>query len=499
MRTSAARFGRALVFGRSTEGQLGARAVDHLKQPVEPFAAAGSVSAISAGARNSAAVVGGRLYAFGTGDRGELGLGQALITTPNPTMLTISGSSENSEDVSVVRAILGPSTSAYLSSEGAVYMSGEGREGALGLGGQIGPVGSYHGGQQPEAVHEPRLVTSLTEAGVRIKDVALSRHFSLLLSDTGEVYACGSGFHGELGLWMSAYATAPSRVVVGLPDPAVDPAVSIAAGSGFSLAATRSGKLFFWGRVGAGGVPGQLSRDRSGAMGKADGLGSAATSSNSPAGATSSDGSGPSVIWHPQPAELALPGFDAAAFVSDGRQLRLSAGAQHAVITDGSRVWMLGYYSGQQRHNAHDVATANASTAGISLTSAPPHIECRLRLIDLEPALGHEPDRVSAISCGPFSTGFVADGHLLMAGRLTALHGWTPQANMRVVQGHRRRRGAAHTKEAPAGSASSRGGSATVAHPDFSESPVLALAPEHYGPVTAVAVGGGHAAVIVDE
>jgi hypothetical protein len=103
----------------------------------------------------------------------------------------------------------------------------------------------------------------------------------------------------------------------------------------------------------------------------------------------------------------------------------------------------------------------------------------------LQPALGCAARHVSAVACGPFSAGLVADGHLLLVGQLAALHGWAPPPP--AVGGSRRPPG-----RRPAADAG----------PDveaFSHTPVLALAADVYGPVTSVAVGGSHAAVLVAD
>ena len=425
MRRSLKLLSKVLFFGRGDAAQQQKAAL--------PFGEL-AVNSIACGSKNSAAIVDGKaLWMFGSGSRGELCLGQAMVNAQHPVRVSV-----DDVDTSLRRAILGPSTTALISSDGKLYMAGEGREGALGVGGQIGPVGSYHGGQQPDAVYEPRLLSFFNDNKIAVKDAALSRHFSLFLTEDGSVYSCGSGFHGELGLGRSAYATSP-QLVLGLPDPAKDPVVSIAAGTGFSLAATKSGKLFFWGRVGSGGQPSVLGQD-----------GKISTEEVK------------RTLWHPTVTSLDIPGYTNI----DDLPLRLVAGAQHALITDGVRVWMLGYYSGASSKASSRMGNSEAHL-----------IDCGLREVNVEASLGHVPTAITDIACGPFASSIIADGSLLLAGRLTGLE------SLLQIGGQKRQ-----SQLGP------------IDAPDFASEPILAASRGSLGggELVAVAIGGSHAMVMVD-
>lgn len=245
------------------------------------------VTAISAGSTSGGFIVGsGKPYVFGTGS--ALGCGVDSSKTPLlPTPLPIQAKSLH----------LGDSTGLALDSQTSTpHVWGVGSEGQLGLGGAIGPLGSYHGGAQPNLVSTPQAL----QGEALVPSVVLSKHRTLLLSEQGVVYVTGSGFNGELGIsGTSGVVTAPCSVV-GLPDPAMDKVVAIAGGLTFSLAATQSGKLFFWGLVGHGG--GDTTR-----------------------------------MKHTQPTKLTLPGRK-----EGGARLKLAAGNHHALVTDGITLWALG-------------------------------------------------------------------------------------------------------------------------------------------------------------
>lgn len=300
-----------------------------------------------------------------------------------------------------------------------------------------------------------------------VVDAALSAHFSLFLAGDGAVHACGSGFHGQLGLGATSYATAPTRVP-GLPESSDnDPVTAIAAGSGFSLAATRGGRLFFWGRIGAGG--------RAGVVGAAgEGAGGAGDHRQEP-------------LWFASPTELPLPGVTPQRPLAG--PLRLAAGLQHALITDGARLWQLGYFStqpvagggaGGKGPTASPPAAARAAARDALRSSAHHH----LRELDVGAVLGRAPTAIDCVACGPSTGGVIADGTLLLAGRLTAL-------------AHRPDVG-----DGGGGGDSDAAVSAAAARfPAFSESLLVALtpsSPDEPG-VTAVALGASHGLVAVAD
>jgi len=304
---SSAPTGRLLAWGacalRQTGSPAGAGAFEHhgALAPAATAARGDFVAAAAAGDASGALDAAGAAWTWGAGR--ALGQGAGVRAAPAPRALRAPRAAFFA---------LGEATGVLLDAAGAqAHVWGEGAEGQLGLGGPIGPKGSYHGGAQEAVVWEPRAL-----AGEPLAAAAAARHRTLLLSRAGVVYAAGAGFHGELGAGASGVATAPASVV-GLPEG--DPVVAVAAGHTFTLAATASGRLFFLGLLGARGAPG--------ALGGAGGAGGAAPAPAPPV----------APLRAAVPTELALPGLP-----PGGARLSLAAGLHHALVTDGARLWALG-------------------------------------------------------------------------------------------------------------------------------------------------------------
>ena len=212
-----------------------------------------------------------------------MGLGAGVRAVDGPRML---------RSTRVRSLVLGECTGAAISeSDAQAFVWGVGTEGQLGFGGAMGPEGSYHGGAQASLVESPRAL-----AGEPLAAVALARHRTVLLTTDGVIFCAGSGFHGELGVGASGVATAPASVI-GI----YEPIASVAAGLQFTLAAARSGAVYFFGNLGYGGT----------------------ASSNS---LRASSG----------PIRLEIAG------AAVGSPLIIAAGLHHALVSDGSRLWALG-------------------------------------------------------------------------------------------------------------------------------------------------------------
>ena len=298
---------------------------------------------VAAGANASCVIaLDGQTFLFGSGR--ALGLGAGAECVPEPRALSVQLSS----------IALSDSTAVAIDRAGAqALVWGVGTDGQLGLGGAMGPVGSYHGGAQEALVVSPRPLRGEPLAGA-----AAARHRTLLLTQDGVVYAAGSGFHGELGVsGNSGVATAPASVV-GLPEN--DPVSSIVAGHTFTLAATKNGRLFFWGRVGTGGMVGE---------------GGGQTPQN--------------MLRAVVPTELTLPGRpDSKATPT----LTLAAGLHHALVSDGKRLWAIG---ASWEHGGFDSVA--------------------VRLVVLPRGV----DSIVHIAAGPRTAGIVdGDGRAWLAGRL---------------------------------------------------------------------------------
>jgi hypothetical protein len=364
MRATRALRGALLAWGRATEHATGSRGALEHHGATAPSGTAGRAdfAAVAAGHHASGALTAaGEALVWGTGRALGLGPGVGAAASARP----LAGAPPP-----LCALALGEHTGAALSAGAAAQARvwGVGVDGQLGLGGALGPKGSYHGGAQEALVATPRALE-----GEPLAAVALARFRTLLLTTEGVVFAAGAGFHGELGVsGFGGVATAPASVV-GLP--ADDPVAAVAAAHTFSLAATRRGRLFFWGLLGGHGGT------RAVVVG--GGAGGGGAGAGGAAGAPAATAS----LRSAAPLELILPG-------SVGAPLMLAAGHAHALISDGARVWALG-----------------ASWAGDGDAAVAPRAV----------ALPRGVARVARVAAGPWTAGIVdGDGRAWLAGRLAS-------------------------------------------------------------------------------
>uniref|UniRef100_I3JNF1 Secretion regulating guanine nucleotide exchange factor n=2 Tax=Oreochromis niloticus TaxID=8128 RepID=I3JNF1_ORENI len=127
-----------------------------------------------------------------------------------------------------VRAISGGGGhSVVITESGEVFVCGQNNRGQLGLG---------HSADISTLQHCPIL-------NQRVTDIACGWDFTLLLTDGGQLLACGSNVFGQLGVGQTVTHSADLLVVESL----MEPVVSVAAGLRHSLAVTGSGCVYQWG------------------------------------------------------------------------------------------------------------------------------------------------------------------------------------------------------------------------------------------------------------
>ena len=180
------------------------------------------------------------------------------------------------DDIHLAVVSAGSSHSASISRRGELYTWGLASSGELG-----------HGGWTPIEVNVPRMITSLQRT--RIVSVACGANHTLAISETGQLWSCGRGRHGQVrrGLhaaqcraWQPSHPTPPSPPP-NPPCPAPCPPrpsppqlghghfhdegvlllvetirheriVSVAAGRAHSVALAADGKIFTWGDASKG-------------------------------------------------------------------------------------------------------------------------------------------------------------------------------------------------------------------------------------------------------
>jgi hypothetical protein len=355
----------------------------------------------------------------------------------------------------VAQAFLGATHSAFLTTDGRLFTCGEGNEGQLGHGGALGPAGSWHGGGQGQAgtvtvpteviVKESESSSAASEGSVPVATAAVSRHFTLLLTRDGRVWAAGSSFDHALGVDAASLQTAGARgklslvestltglptsvgdsdgpgtgaggrgaytmqpePVRGLPPHSLDPVVSIGAGLTFSIAATRSGRVFFWGRLGHGGVANELKRAPKGV--------SVAASDGKDEG---------KMLVAPAPLELILPRWEGTS--EAGPRLSVSCGLHHAAISfpgDAAsgllpRLWLVGDASVGALGLGADVCKRG------SVMTEPAEVDLKAIFAKWTPEAVRKQQVGDGspflVACGPYTTVLSAWGRLFLTGKIAS-------------------------------------------------------------------------------
>lgn len=167
----------------------------------------------------------GAVYVAGTNKSGQLGLNH---TNPVPTLTKIP------DLPPVAKVALGPSSSAIITEDGDLYTAGFGGSVVSGL----GCLGHGNG----EQYLQPKLVESLVEDNCYAKDVAMGESHMTVLTTEGEVLTTGSSSYGRLG---NGETSVDSLYLE--PVELLQRADQIAGGKSFTLA-LNEGIVYGWGR-----------------------------------------------------------------------------------------------------------------------------------------------------------------------------------------------------------------------------------------------------------
>ncbi|KAF0712239.1 Aste57867_4888 [Aphanomyces stellatus] len=233
----------AFVWGDGTVGQLGVGAFEK-SGVTQKFTELGprcieafrqnniDVIKLSLGTTHSAAVdASGRVYVWGQGEKGELGLGETIKEVHEPTLVDLL------QEVDIVDISCGVHHTAAIDKEGRMYIWGYGgtsmSDNALGIGPSTGKNSTF-----------PQLVETFIDEGVRLKAVDCGDSHTVALSADGEIWTWGRGDNGRLGNG--------ELISLDFPEPVefFDSmnCVAIAAGRSFSLALREDGRVFGWGK-----------------------------------------------------------------------------------------------------------------------------------------------------------------------------------------------------------------------------------------------------------
>jgi hypothetical protein len=179
--------GRLFMWGSGSDGRLGRECGDSENSPIEVGGLLGEVRrqgvrvrGVSCGYDHSACVTeDGRVFVWGSGSRGQLGLGSASLQLL-PAQVEGVLAEKQASLVSCGRC-----HTAVITTDGLLFTFGQGDDGQLGNGAD-------------KDSYEPVQVTGEL-AGQRVVDVSCGGEITAALTHAGELFTWGSGIFGQLG------------------------------------------------------------------------------------------------------------------------------------------------------------------------------------------------------------------------------------------------------------------------------------------------------------
>ncbi|XP_015606913.1 E3 ubiquitin-protein ligase HERC2 isoform X2 [Cephus cinctus] len=220
--------GKVYATGYGAVGRLGIGGTDSVMIPT-PLESIQHVFikkiAVNSGGKHSLALSSeGHVYSWGEGDDGKLGHGNR-VSFDRPKLI------EALLGMEIVDIACGGLHSAAITSAGCLYTWGKGRYGRLG-----------HGDSDDQL--KPKLVVALQ--GYKVVDVACGSGDAqtLCVTDDDNVWSWGDGDYGKLGRGGSDGCKVPMKIesLAGLG------VIKVECGSQFSVALTRSGAVYTWGK-----------------------------------------------------------------------------------------------------------------------------------------------------------------------------------------------------------------------------------------------------------
>jgi alpha-tubulin suppressor-like RCC1 family protein len=183
----------------------------------------------------------GQVYGMGTNEYGQLGLGRGCYEIEFALIDTLP-------QIKIIQVIGRRYFSLFLTNTGQVYACGLNDYGQLGLG-------------DVDNIYKPELIKSLNH--VNIIQISAGEDYSLFLTDTGDVYACGKNGYGQLGLNDHTHRDKPTLITTFSSGKFPIKIIQVSAGVDHSLFLTNIGRVYACGSnedgqlgfVGYGGDP----------------------------------------------------------------------------------------------------------------------------------------------------------------------------------------------------------------------------------------------------
>ena len=227
------------AWGDNGSGELGNGNSTWSSTPVQVLGLGGSgylsnVTAVAGGGFHSLALTGtGNVYAWGYNPNGELGNG---TTTDSSTPVQVLGVGQSGHLSNITSMVGGCYHSLALASSGNVYAWGYNTYGQLGNG-------------TTSNSSTPIQVLGVGGSGYlsNVTAVAGGYYHSLTLSSTGNVYAWGHNQYGQLGNGTTTDSSTPVEVLGVGGSGNLSNVTALAAGVWHSLALANTGNLYAWG------------------------------------------------------------------------------------------------------------------------------------------------------------------------------------------------------------------------------------------------------------